>query len=228
MGSKDSRGGGGGGFSTVTSVTGQGGHNIDLTDYPLRYGNHDSAISGATRAMLEAQETKRLDAKVEYGYALDADGNLIGEKRGGRGSCSLPASYYMNGEILTHNHPRTGDEAGTLGGTFSTQDFKVLTVGNLKTMRASAAEGTYSITKGKNFDGAGLLKYRRQLEKDANAAAKKRVQEAGERYKRGEISSSQLTQAAKDASNRALVSIHNGLLAGQKDYGYSYTLERRA
>lgn len=228
MGGRGSSSGKNGIGYTATKIIGQGGAEIDLTDTPLRYTGNDAAITGKAREVLEAQEKKRLEAAVEYAYGVDADGNVIGEKRGGKASCAVPYNLWVDGGTLTHNHPRTGDEKGTLGGTFSTADIKGLVAYDVRTMRASAAEGTYSITKSKNFNGNGLISYRRQLERSANAAAKQKVQEAGERYKRGEISQTQLMSVAKKASNAALVSIHNGLIAGQSTYGYTYTLERRA
>lgn len=226
MASYGSKSGGGGGYDVAYSAAGQGGAHIDLADNPLRYGTRDTAVSGAMRSAIEKQERKRQTAKVEYAYAMDENGNLIGEKRGGRGSCSVPYSFWTENGILTHNHPRTGDEIGILGGTFSVPDIKQVALRGIKTMRASAAEGTYSITKGKNFNGQGLLEYRRKLDRETRKVAKAKVQEAGERYKRGEISYSELQAVAKKASNASLVSIHNGLIAGQKEYGYTYTLER--
>lgn len=224
-----SQNGGNSGMSVSTSAVAQDGTTIDLSDTPLRYGGNDKALSTKERAALETQEKKRLSAKVEYAYAVDADGNPVGkEKRGGKGAVSVPYSMYVDGGTLTHNHPRVGDEAGMLGGTFSTADITAFATRDIRTMRASASEGTYSISKGKDFNAKGLNSYRRELERSANKVAKDKVTSAGERYKRGEITHQQLMSAAKKASNEALVSLHNGLIAGQKDYGYTYTLERRS
>ena len=229
-------GGGGGGSDSVTSVIGQGGVQIDLTATPLVYGKLDPSISPAERRALEAQEDKRRNAAVEYAYAVQADGspatdiygNPLKEKRGGKGSCAVPYRMWVQDGTLTHNHPRTGDETGMLGGTFSTADIDGFASRGLRTMRAAAAEGTYSISKGKNFNSSGLRKYRLEIERTANSAARQKVLDAGERYKRGEISRTQLMKAATEATNAALVQIHNGLIAGQQQYGYVYTLERRA
>lgn len=224
-----SQNGGNSGMSVSTSAVAQDGTTIDLSDTPLRYGGNDKALSAKERAALETQEKKRLSAKVEYAYAVDAEGNPVGnEKRGGKGSVSVPYSMYVEGGTLTHNHPRVGEEAGMLGGTFSTADLNGFALRGIRTMRASASEGTYSITKGTNFNAQGLTSYRRELERSANKAAKEKVNSAGEKFKRGEISRIQLMAEAKKAGNEALVSIHNGLIAGQKEYGYSYTLERRS
>lgn len=222
-------GGSGGGGSLAKQAVSQDGSVIDLSDTPLQYGKLDAAIGGQARATLEAQETKRLSAKIEYAYALDADGNPVGkEKRGGRSQCSIPYSMFADGGTLTHNHPRTGDEAGMLGGTFSSADIRGFSVRGIKTMRASAAEGTYSITKGSNFDAQGLMSFRNSLERRINKESTAKVKAAGERYKRGEITHTDLMNTAKKVGNAALVEIHNELIANQKKYGYTYTLERRA
>ena len=83
-------GGGGGGSKQVTTVTVQSGATVQL-DQPLVYGAKDPAVTGAVRTAIEAQETKRLTAKVEYAYVADQNGNQIGsERRGGAGSVSTP------------------------------------------------------------------------------------------------------------------------------------------
>lgn len=229
MGGRGSSSGSSGNGSLAKSAVSQDGSVIDLSDNPLRYGKNDAAISLEMRAALEAQENKRLNAKVEYAYALDENGNPVGkEKRGGKSSCAIPYEMFAENGTLTHNHPRVGDEAGLLGGTFSTADLRGFGLRGIKTMRASASEGTYSITKGKNFDAQGLISFRNSLERRINKESTAKVKAAGERYKRGEITHTELMGIAKQVGNSALVEIHNELLANQKKYGYSYTLERRA
>ena len=61
-----SSGVGNNGMTVAKTAASQDGTVIDLSDTPLRYGNNDTAISPKERAVLEEQEKKRLNAKVEY------------------------------------------------------------------------------------------------------------------------------------------------------------------
>ena len=128
---------------------------IDLVDAPLVYGTRHNL--GATDKATRDFENKRRAAKVEYGTTIAPDGTVIGERRGGKGSVRTPISEMMRASTFSHIHPR---EAGTLGGTFSPEDLQVFVRrSNLNAMRAAAKEGQYSIMRGPNFDGDGLLRY---------------------------------------------------------------------
>ena len=223
-GSRPSSGGGGGRFSVTTVMT-DSGEEIDLQGVPLVYGEKDSAITPAQRQALEKQETKRLKAKVEYSAIYDQDGNIIGqETKGGRGSVRTPLRYFQEDATLTHNHPR---EAGVLGGTFSDADVNTLVSTKISTIRASAKEGTYSMTKGSNFDGAGLKAYLRSETSKNEASYSSRNKTLRERVRSGSISYDDYYKSAKDSFNQFLIAEHNSLLAGQKQFGYTYTLEGR-
>ena len=43
----------------------------------------------------------------------------------------------------------------------------------------------------------------------------------------GKVSYSDYMKKANNNFNNYLVEVHNGMLAGQKQYGYNYTLEER-
>lgn len=162
--------------------------------------------------------------KVEYAFAVDKDGNQIGKEiRGGKGSIRTPFSYHRDGGTFSHIHPR---DAGMLGGTFSSADIQNFINGE-STLRAVAKEGTYSISKGKNFDAAGMRSYNRKIERDFNTNYKELMKSANDSYVSGKIGYNEYNLQAAKAFNTSLISLHNAFIAGQKTYGYNYTLEKR-
>ena len=216
--------------TVATSVVTQAGKKINLAGTPLIYGGLDKSISAAQRKILEAQEKKRLVAKREHALLVGQDGSVAGaEVHGGSGSCKIPIGWsYTKGAVLTHNHPRGGaGEDWVIGGTFSPGDIKHFSNGRYATMRASAAEGTYSITKGSNFNGAGFITYA----KGVSAAATRKHNQTTNQLKQdcasNKITYTDYRKGCNKAFNSMLIEIHNGLMSGQKTYGYSYTLERR-
>lgn len=220
--------GGGGGLVEAKSVEVQGGEIIDLSETPLKYGQKDSNVPDAVRAVVEAQEKKRLSAKVEYGMVFDEDGNPKGpERRGGKGGVSTPISWETPGSTFTHNHPRSGDQSGMLGGSFSDADIRSFNIGNARTYRASAGEGTYSISKKPGYNGDGLLSHIRSEDKRLREEYSRTVRDAAKKARAGEMSYKDAQAAQKKAFNKYMVQYHNVFLEGQQRFGYSYTLERR-
>ena len=219
-----------GGMATnaKNKVVVQSGDEISL-DSPLIYGQKDAAISGDVRTALEAQETKRLKAKTEYGLMLNRFGNPVGpEVHGGKGSVSMPYYTFLTKDgIFTHNHPRGKGDEGVLGGTFSTADMKTFAETPTRTMRASASEGTYSITKTLSFDKAGFNSYISKIDSTASATLEKANTNLLNDAKMGKVSYSDYMQKFNNNFNNYLVEVHNGMIAGQKQYGYNYTLEER-
>ena len=219
----------------ATSVTVQSGDTIDLRGMPLKYGGLDRAINAEQRKALDAFETKHLKSKVEYALMLGADGEELYTKRGGKGSVKFSIPIANKSDIITHNHPRSGNEAGLLGGTFSQADINAFTHTNVKTMRASAAEGAYSITKSANFNSSGLRVHAMRVQDSASKQYRETVKKAHDREMAAATSGKKTVaeanaayQAAKtSAFNQKLVTLHNGFIEGQKKYGYTYTLERR-
>lgn len=176
---------------------------------------------------MEAQEKKRSTAKIEYAMSVDANGNVINEVKGGRSSCRIPISMEPDGSVFTHNHPRSKGDEGMLGGTFSNADLQNFASYGAKTYRASAAEGTYSITKSADFNAnafkAFVVRTDRQIMGDCNTRIGKYVTD----YKARKISYNDYLQGRRTEFNKAMVELHNAYLAGQKSYGYTYTLEER-
>ena len=224
-GASSSAGGSRGGYSVKTVMT-QGGQEVHLTN-PLVYGKDDPYLTGESRRKMEDFENRKANAKIEWGYILDKDGNVVTEHKGGRGSVSFTYNQLAHAKQLSHIHPRGKGEEGYLGGTFSGADTNSWVKNtNITTMRAKANEGTYSISKGKNFDSQGFLKYRK--EQSAINTAKKEAtkkQLATQYYKDKDYN--KYVSGVQQAFNDFLVDEHNSLLKGAKTYGYNYTLERK-
>lgn len=228
MGRGSSKSTGGGGKS-VTSVTTQDGTVLNLSKTPLVYGSNDPYVTGAQRSGTEAQEQKRLTAKIEYGVMYDKNGNVVQQEfKGGKGSVGVPHTVINTpGGVFTHNHPRGKGEEGQLGGTFSSADLRTFENNRFMTIRASAAEGTYSLSKTLNFNKQGFTNYVKSVQSQAKAKQKAANNQLGNDWGSGKINYKQYLQARTNVFNTFLIDVHNGLLAGQKQYGYSYTLEAR-
>ena len=228
MGGRGGSGGGGSGrgrgrglMREVVSYTGD---TIDLSEFPLSYDNPDPAVKGDVRSKIQEFEGKRLRAKVEYGTVIGSDAEPLGETRGGRGSVKIPISWLNSGQVFSHNHPRQGAE---LGGTFSLADLQGFSTTNVSTYRATAAEGTYSITKGKNFDGARALAYFNRVDSECRSRYEAAMKAVNASFLRGELTQKQYDERYSKEFNRYLVDSHNQLRAGSKTYGYDYRLEKR-
>lgn len=222
MGGRGGSGGGRGGSST--KVYEQSGGYIDLKDSPLQYGRKDDMLKGKQRTTIEEFEKNRVNEKVEHSRTVSKNGNVIAERKGGKGSVELYTRDGENGQVGSHNHPR---ESGVLGGTFSNADIEVFTSkSELNTIRATTKEGTYSMSKGQNFDAAGLLAYKQQERKRLVNIRKQTYRAIDTAQARGDITYSKSVELKNRAFNKFLVDVHNSLLAGQSKYGYTYTLER--
>ena len=222
---KGSRGGRRGGGVAKGELTLPDGSKIEF-DGELIFGGDDKAVPQAVRKNLDDWENKRYKSKIEYAISYYPDGTPIGaEKRGGKGSVRTPLSYHAtDGATFTHNHPR-GD--GMLGGTFSGADLRNFAFGGNTTSRATAKEGTYSISKGKNFDSKGFNSYVAKANADFKNTQREFNSKIQKSYNDGKISYEQAVLEQGKAFNTALVKLHNTYLEGQKQYGYTYTLEKR-
>ena len=234
------RSGASGGWVAARSVTSTGGDTIDLSGSPLRYGGTIDISAGAKQAA-EDFEAVRWKNKIEYNRAVDANGNIIEERRGGKGSVKSTVKAMNAADVFTHNHPRSGGEDGFLGGTFSVQDLNNWSTYGVRVYRATAAEGTYSIAKKPGFDGRAFRQYYSSEAKNAMAKERATIRpyektylDTVREYKKGNADYSEVKRtyaeykdAAVKAGNQQLVDLHNALIDGQKKYGYSYALERR-
>lgn len=222
---KGGRGGRRGGGVAKGELTLPDGSKIEF-DGDLVFGGLDKAVPEAVRKNLDDWETKRYGNKVEFAMAWNADGTPIGkEAKGGKGSVRTPfAFHHTDNSVFTHNHPR-GD--GMLGGTFSNGDLRNFTIGGNVTGRATAKEGTYSISKTKNFDAKGFTTYYTNERSKVRKNYENEVNKLGKSYKDSKISYDDYMLGAAKSFNTYLVQQHNVLLKGQKQYGYTYTLEKR-
>lgn len=213
------------GGGSVSQVRTQAGLTVDL-EKPLVYSDPKHGMTKSQLQELERFENKNRNRKSEYGLVLDANGNVLGEKRGEKGRISMyrPAGT----EVFAHTHPRgDGGDEPYVGGTFSTGDLRTFSLMPEKTMIATASEARYSMTKGKNFDAQGLVSYGNKMYDKRRKEYTDRWNKAKNKYKNGDISYSEFAKEASDAFNTHMVDFHNDLLAGQKRYGYTYGAERR-
>lgn len=167
------------------SVKGSDGNDIDLSGSPLRYGANDANLDGKARQTIEAFEDKRYKNKIEFSELIDANGNIIEDNKGGKGSVRASIYAYNRAFALSHNHPRSGIDAGVLGGTFSEADINVFTKYAQSVFRATAAEGTYSISRNKGFDSAGLRRYYSTEHANNRKAYEKTINTLNANYKTG-------------------------------------------
>lgn len=224
-GSSNPRGGGDGFEKKGATKLQDGTSTIDLSDSPLRYGKSDKALDGRRRAEVEAFESRYVGAKVENAATFDSSGNITEQRRGGKGSVKTSVAKFNEADTYSHNHPR---QQGVLGGTFSVADLSNFSVFDVTTVRAAAKEGTYSISKnwGK-FDSAGFQQYYKseyaRITKEYNST----FRSLNKRVMANQMEYDTYSREFTRTQNKQLVDLHNVLIRGQSQYGYSYTLERR-
>lgn len=217
-------GGGGGNISKYVNET-RGVGKIDLTDNPLQYGPKDYSINKKVRSTAEEFAERHKKDRVEFVAAIDKNGEILDEAVGDEHSAKLSNRAIDRAVELTHNHP---GKTGLLSGTFSDTDISTYSeYANIRTMRAEGKEGTYSITKKVGFNGAGLQNYMGSERKKHKAQLDARINQLKNQRDSGKISEAKYTSEKIKANNTYLVNLHNSYIAGQKKYGYAYTLERR-
>ena len=201
-----------------------GNDTIDLSETPLVYGGNDPYVTGKARDAIETWEDKRVKNKIEYNITVDQDGDMIGrERRGGKGSVRISALDLQNGAIHSHIHPR---EEGILGGTFSDGDMYNFANYGVTTYRARAKEGAYSISKTQNFDRQGFKSYIKDINAKYDRETAAKVKDLNEKFRTDrDYHYSDYSKDFNRIVNGGLVTLHNDMIAGQKKYGYSYTLE---
>ena len=207
----------------TTTIT-VGNDTIDLSDSPLIYGGNDPYVTGKARTAIEEWEDKRIKNKIEYNITVDQDGDIIGkENRGGKGTVRVPLMDLQSGGVHSHIHPR-GE--GLLGGTFSEKDMLIFADNNVSTYRAKAKEGAYSISKAKGFDKQGFKSYMNDINSKFDKDLKSKINAINNKIQTDKsYSYEQYCKEFNKIANGCLVTLHNDMIAGQKKYGYSYTLE---
>ena len=215
--------GGRGGGSAKGELVLPNGSKIEF-EGELKYGAKDTTITKEARKTMEAWEEKRVKNKIEYAYSVMEDGTPVGpEVKGGKGSVLSPQSYKQEGATYSHIHPR-GD--GMLGGTFSEADMRNFSRNPVKTYRARAKEGAYTISKTDSFDATGFRGFVDGANRQFESSYKAKVKSLANDYRSGKISYNDYATGNAKAFNTALVELHNIYSSGQKQYGYKYTLEK--
>ena len=216
-------GGGSIGSKHVKEINSNG--KIDISDNPLTYGPKDYMYNKDVRSTTEKFEEKHYKDKVEHIAAIDKKGKIIEEAIGDAGSSKISNKAIEKAVEITHNHP---SGTGYLGGSFSEDD--IARFGerrNLRTMRATTKEGTYSITKKVGFNATKFQNYNNSERKKYRTQLDKSLSDLKSQRDSGKISEAKYTTEKIKANNKYLVNMHNSYIAGQKKYGYAYTLERR-
>ena len=111
-----------------------------------------------TRTTLVGFEDRKHGLGHEEMLMVDQQGFARGYFSGDQGAVSFRIPKHANPKNLsiTHNHP-LGDGRST-GGTFSASDMSVLAKYGFKEIRATAAEGTYSLRPTGRANSTGFLK----------------------------------------------------------------------
>lgn len=216
-------------ISTESSVSDtKSDRNIDLTESPLSYtsglGNFDGDKMNGVKNIADKIRGKNNENLTLF----DSSGNIIYEKEGEAGRVGAPTSIQSQANYDIHNHPRG---AGMLGGTFSVVDDKgggdiqgFVKHNNLQTSFASTKEGIYFISKTDGFKGSQFLMHMKNAETKIMNGMNKDLKRLGDRYNAGRISYDNYKAEFRRINNKALVSMHNEYLKGQKRYGYIYGL----
>lgn len=214
---------GGGAVYTGDTSLNINGDQIDLSNSPLIYGDLDSALAGNARTVIEQFESRRYGMKSEYSRFIDSNGNIIEDNHGGKSTVGASYNARMTADAMSHNHPRGN---GVIGGTFSDADISNFARFNQKTYRATAKEGTYSISKTGFFNKRVATDYKNYVKPRAaqlKADGKRIIAD----YNNRKIGYSDAVKQLNSLNNAFLVDTHNWLLNNQSNYGYTYTLERR-
>lgn len=169
-------------------------------------------------------EAKTVTRKTEKMTLIDADGNIILEKSGGKGSVSFGAreGFHMNETTtVTHNHP------GEYGGTFSGADVQVFVEYRLKAIRAVGKEGTYSLERAdtnsnKSYD------FKTEFAKISNTTNRKMQTEykaQKSKVARGEITVDAANKQLTDYRTSLCNQQHEWLVKNAAQYGFNYVFE---
>lgn len=208
---------------------------IELSeDIAHLYSYLPTAMSSTIRDKVISWEKKRAKQKVEYGYAVLEDGTVIPEVRGKKGEVKAPMSMKQAGATFTHIHPRTGDQAGLLGGTFScgrkygiiTGDIGVFCHYPQKAMRAVCKEGTYYMEKLDNFRASDFATACADFEEKNRAEYSKRSKSVTNEYYKGNITYDECKHRLRNEFNTYVTKSHHWFETHAVEYGYEYRIEK--
>lgn len=186
--------------------------------------NSKSVLTPKALDKCKAVEAKTVKRKTEKMTVIDDDGNVVFEKSGGKGSVSFSRgqAMAMEGKTITHNHP------GEFGGTFSHADVNVFTKYGLKSIRAVAKEGTYSIEKTQKATPQSGKKFRdeyREIERKGTSALNSLYKKIKSKFMRGEISADSANEQLGDKRTQICNEHHEYIKRVAESYGYRYYYE---
>lgn len=180
--------------------------------------NLDTKVLSACQGV----EAKSVKLKNEKLTLVNENGEVIHEKRGGRGSVSIDyATAVQMGEsvTLTHNHP------GEFGGTFSGADVNILTKYNLRAIRAVGVEGTYSLERKSHTTGLKASMFNseyRTLADRVNRDLNSEYKMMRSKAMRGDISAADANRHLAEHRNKLCNEMHNWLVENAPKYNYNY------
>lgn len=210
-------------------------------DLPIKliYGSDKASI--IPESIIDFENRRRFN-KIEFGI-LVSDKKVLEENRGSKGVVYMTVAYYKKATVFSHIHPRNN---GIIGGTFSYTDLdNFVEFTNLRTYRAVAREGIYSITKLNNFNSnlaKAYKKYDNKIDKETDKLIDIEKQKLDDlhAFLQRQLNIGILTQEMSDRIyenaknnylkkynsiyNLYLIKSHNWLIKNQKKYGYSYGL----
>lgn len=222
-------------ITTVNDVNGK------VIELPIALIYSDDSVANIPQSIIEF-ETKRRSNKVEFGILVN-DKKVIEEHKGCKGFVSMTVDAYKRSTVFSHLHPR---RESLIGGTFSCLDLENFAeFKKLRTYRAVAKEGVYSITKLANFDPSmveAYKKYDAKIDKETDLEINEAKAELNRvhSFLQTQLNIGVMTQEMSDRiyasaeeeyytkcnniTNKYFVSSHNWLHKNQKKYGYSYGL----
>lgn len=179
--------------------------------------NINGGLTTAQRKVLTEWEDKHRNYKTERVVAIDENGKVTAQsKKGTRNRTALPWSGKQN-EVITHNHPITGDELGA-GVSFSGADISAAISRNAKEIRVVANGYTYSLRRPKG--GWGDINAK-SAEVQWNNTYSRKSMEAHRNYFKG-------SPIQKDTQLKRFytVATHQITKEMAKQYGWEYTRKR--
>ena len=186
--------------------------------------NTKTNLDAKVLSTCEGVEAKTVKLKNEKLTLVNENGDIIHEKRGGRGSVSIDreTAYKMSdGEsvTLTHNHP------GEFGGTFSGADVNILTKYNLRAIRAVGKEGSYSLERTSQTMGLKASTFNREygaLSDQTNRNLQKMHDSLKSKAMRGDISVPEANKQMQEYRTSLCNQMHDWLSQNSAKYGYNY------
>lgn len=179
--------------------------------------NSSAAPPEKWRSSIEAGENRIRGKRTETAILVGTDGKVLIDKSDGHKSqvgFNGAELGMMDGAILTHNHP--GDS------TFSDADLNIMAQG-LDEIRAVAVHGTFVMRKAREFPDTSMGM-------DYMIAQKEHMKQTNKIWTEAQMSRMGILELEKLASqlNRSVEVFRRQWLAkNAKNYGFTYTYERR-